>query len=183
MVDLFAPFILKENMMPGLRKFLVVIPALLFILACQAVARPIEQVQDTAVTAAAFATQAGEVVTQVSGLATEIVPVQTLMPGMPGGNPLDPQSPPLSEWNGIPVMPQASAGEESEGMYVYKIAATSEEIREFYETKLSDLGWEESFSLPMEGTAILLYSKGNQVLSVTILPEDSGETIVMITLQ
>ena len=169
--------------MKTLRKTLIVIPMLVFILACQAVTRPIEQVQDTAGTAAAYATQAGEVVTQVSGLATEFAPFETLVPNIPGGNPLDPQSPPLSEWNGIPVMPQASAGEESDGMYVFKIAATSQEIQDFYNAKLADLGWETTVSLPMEGTAILLYTKDNQVLSITIMPAESEGTIVMITVQ
>lgn len=175
--------------MKTLRKTLIIIPMLVFILACQALTRPLEQVKDTTGTAAAYATQAGEVVTQVSGLATEFAPIETLMPNpsampeFPSGNPLDPQSPPLSEWNGIPVMPQASAGDESQGMYVYKIAATSQEVQDFYNAKLADLGWETTVSLPMEGTAILLYSKGNQVLSITIMPSEGEETIVMITLQ
>jgi len=173
----------KGEKMKTLRKFLIVIPVLLFILACQAVTRPIEQVQDTTGTAAAYATQAGEFVTQASGLATEIVPIQTFIPEIPSGNPLDPQSPPLSEWKGIPVMPQASAGEESEGMYVFKIAATSQEIQDFYNAQLPNLGWETAFSMPMAGTAILLYSKGNQVLSITIMPTEGEETIVMITMQ
>lgn len=174
--------------MKTLRKTLIVIPMLVFILACQAVTRPIEQVQDTAGTAAAYATQAGEVVTQVSGLATEFAPFETLMPdpsAMPEfpGNTFDPQSPPLAEWNGIPVMPQASAGDESQGMYVFKIDATSQEIQDYYNAQLPDLGWETTFSLPMEGTAILLYNKGSQVLSITIMPADGEETIVMITMQ
>lgn len=175
--------------MSNIRKSLVVIPVLLFILACQAVTRPIEQVKDTAGTAAAFATQAGQVVTQVSGLATEVAPFKTLMPDpsampeFPSGNPFDPQSPPLSEWKGIPIMPQASAGEESDGMYVFKTGATSQEIQDFYNTQLPSLGWETTVSLPLEGTAILLYSKGNQVLSVTIMPTEGEETIVMITMQ
>lgn len=174
--------------MSNFRKSIIVIPVLLFILACQAVTRPVQQVQDTAGTAAAFATQAGAIVTQVSGLTTEVAPFETLLPNpsaMPSipENFFDPQSPPLSEWNGIPVMPQASAGEESEGMYTYKIAATTQEIQDFYKSKLPDLGWQESFSMPLEGTAILLYAKGNQVLSVTIMPSDGSDTIVLITMQ
>jgi hypothetical protein len=166
-----------------IRRSLIVIPALLFILACQAVTRPVQQVQDAGATAAAFATQAGEMATQVSGFATEIVPIQTFVPDLPGGNPLDPQSPPLSEWNGIPIMPQAGAGDESEGMYVFKVAATSEEIQEFYKTQLPNLGWEASFSIPAEGTAILLYSKNEQVLSITIMTSQGEDAIVMLNLQ
>ena len=174
--------------MSNLRKSLIVIPVLLFILACQTISRPVQQAQDAAGTAAALATQAGDFVTQVSDFATNVVPIETLFPdpsaltGIPD-NPFDPQSPPLAEWKGIPIMSQATAGEETEGMYVYKIAAATQEIQDFYKAQLPGLGWEESFSMPMEGTAILLYAKGNQVLSITIMPTEGSDTIVMITLQ
>ncbi len=167
----------------NLRKFFIVIPALLFILACQTVTRPIEKVQDAGATAASLATQAGEVRTQVSGLATEIVPIQTFMPELPSGNPLDPQSPPLSEWNEIPIMPQASAGEESEGVYFYKVTATAKEVEEYYATQLSSLGWKTEFSVPAtSGIAILMYSKGDQILSITVTDQQDF-ILVMLTLQ
>jgi hypothetical protein len=174
--------------MSNLRKSIIVIPVLLFILACQAVTSPVQQAQDTVGTAAAFATQAGQIVTQVSDLTTEVAPFETLFPdpsAMPDipANIFDPQSPPLAEWNGIPVMPQAIAGEESEDIYAYKVAATTQEIQDYYKSELADLGWEESFSMPMQGTAILLYAKGNQVLSITIMPVEGSDTIVMITMQ
>ncbi len=174
--------------MKNIRKSLIVIPALLFILACQAVTSPIGQVQDTAGTAVALATQAGEVVTQMAGLATNVAPLETMLPNpsaMPDipGDMFNPQSSPLSEWNGIPVMPQASAGEESDGMYVFKITATSQEIQDYYNAQLPTLGWETSFSMPMAGTAILIFTKGNQVLSVTIMPAENNEVIVMLTMQ
>ena len=171
------------------RKSLVAIPILVFILACQTVTRPFEEAKDTVGTAAAIATQAGEFVTQASGLATEVAPIETLManpslvPDFPSGNPLDPQSKPLSEWKGIPIMPQASAGDESDGMYVFKVNALAKEIEEFYATRLGDLGWETTFTMPIEGTAILVYSKGSQVLSITIMSSDGEETIVMLNLQ
>ena len=174
--------------MTNFRKFLIVIPVILFILACQVISRPIQQVEETVGTAAAFATQAGEVVTQVSGFATDFAPIETILPNPSDltnipGNIVDPKSPPLSEWNSIPVMPQASAGDESNGMYVYKISLTSQEIQDFYNAKLPDLGWESSFSMPIAGTAFLLYTRGDQVLSITIMPAEDGETLVMITIQ
>jgi hypothetical protein len=167
--------------MSNLRRSLIVIPALLFILACQAITRPVQQVQDTAGTAAAFATQA-------SGFVTNVVPVETFFPdpsSIPNSldNPFDPQSAPLSEWKGIPVMPAAVAGDESSGVYIYKIAAATQEIKDFYKAQMSSLGWEESFSMPLEGTAILLYTKGDQVLSITIMSTEGSDTTVMITLQ
>jgi hypothetical protein len=174
--------------MSNIRKSLVVVPALLFVLACQAISNPIQQVQDTAGTVAAIATQGGQIITQVSGLTTNIPPIETILPNasaLPNipDDIFNPQSQPLPEWNGIPVMPQASAGDESDGMYVYRIAATSEDIQDYYKTKLPDLGWESSFSMPMAGTAIMIYTKGNQVLSITVMPTDGTDLIVMITLE
>lgn len=163
--------------MSNFRKTLIVIPLLIFIIACQTVTRPLQQAQDTAATAAAFATQAGEFVTQASGLATEIAPVQTFIPQ---GNPLDPQSPPLSEWKGIPVMPQASAGDESDGTYSYKVAATVQEAKDFYAARLPPLGWEESISMPLGDTAFLVYTMGDETLSITIMLVEDGQLIVML---
>ena len=37
--------------------------------------------------------------------------------------------------------------------------------------------------MPLAGTAILLYTKGNQVLSITIMPSEGSDATVMITLQ
>lgn len=174
--------------MKTVRKTLVVLPILLFILACQAVTRPIDQAKGAAGTAAAIATQAGEFVTQASGLATNVAPFETLMPNpsaMPElpNNLFDPKSPPLSEWKGIPIMPSASAGDESDGMYVFRVAATSQEIQDYYNAQLKGLGWDMVFSFPMGDTAVLTYSKGDQVASVTIMPSEGEDMIVMITLQ
>ena len=177
------------------RKFLVVIPLLIFVLACQAVMAPIEQAQDVGSTAAAFATEAGAIVTQVSGLATEagdfatqMAPFGTAMAvptdasGLPGDG-FNPQNPPLSEWNGIPVMPGAIAGDESDGLYGYTIKVDTKSVEEYYADKLSALGWSETFSMPSSsGMAILLYEKGNQFLTVTITTLDD-HLLVMLTMQ
>ena len=94
--------------MNNLPKTLIVVPAILFILACQVISRPIQQVEDTAGTAAAFATQGGQIITQVSGLTTNIAPIETMIPSdLPetAEDFLNPQSSPLSEWKEIPIMP------------------------------------------------------------------------------
>jgi hypothetical protein len=165
--------------MSNYRKTLIVIPILIFILACEAVTRPIDQVKDTAGTAAAYATQAGEFITQASDLATQAAPLATLManpsfvPEIPFGNPLDPQSPPLAEWKGIPIMPAATAGDEADGgVYAFKIDAQVEEIVDFYQKNLEDLGWEKGVAMPMDMVAVLLFTKGNQTLTVTIMPSE-----------
>ena len=106
----------------------------------------------------------------------------SLVPDLPSGNPLDPQSPPLTEWKGIPIMLSASAGDEVDTIYSFKVDATSAEIEAFYKKNLEDLGWENGFSMPMDVTAILLFTKGNQTLTITIMPSESGGMIVMLTL-
>jgi len=172
--------------MSNYRKMLIVIPILVFVLACQAVMRPIEEAQGGVSTAAAFATDIGDYATQASDLATQAAPLSTLVANptfMAGGNPLDPKSPPLTEWKGIPIMPSASAGDEVDMVYSFKVDATAAEIEEYYTKNLEDLGWEKGFSVPMDVTAILLFTKGNQTLTITILPSESGGgMIVMLTL-
>lgn len=177
------------------RKFLVVVPLLIFALACQAVMAPIEQAQDAGSTAVAFATEAGEIVTQVSGFATEagdfatqIAPLSTAMAvptneyDMPGDF-FNPQDPPLSEWNGIPVMPGAIAGDESEGLYGYTIKVDVKAVQDFYAEKLPALGWSETFTMPdSSGLAVLVYQKGSQMLTVTITTLDD-HLLVMLTMQ
>ena len=174
---------------------LLLIPVLLFVLACQAVTRPIEQAQNAGSTAVAFATDAGEIVTQISGLATEagdfatqVAPLSTAMAAPSAasdlpGNIFDPKSPPLAEWKGIPIMPQALAGEEEQGMYVFTVNAAIQDVQAYYADQLPALGWSEQFSMPeSQGIAMLLYGKGDQVVSITITTLE-GRLLVMLNLQ
>ena len=101
----------------------------------------------------------------------------SLVPDLPSGNPLDPQSPPLAEWKGIPIMPSASAGDEVDMVYSFKVDASDAEIKEFYQKNLEDLGWKMDFDM----SSILLFTKGNQTLTITIMPSEGG-TIVLLTL-
>ena len=165
--------------MSNKRKMLIVIPILAFILACQTLTRPVQEVKDVAGTAAAIATQAQDFVTQASGFATEIPSLGT---DIPLGNVFDPKSPPLSEWKSIPVMPQAVAGEESQGLYVYKVTMTAKDVEDFYAAQLPSLGWTSEFSMPAAGEiAILMYSKDSQTLSITVTTQ-TDSVLVMLTL-
>jgi hypothetical protein len=53
-----------------------------------------------------------------------------------------PSGTPLAGWNGIPIMPGAIAGEPVDGGYQFTTAANLAEITAFYETELSNLGFE-----------------------------------------
>jgi hypothetical protein len=184
----------KGDNMNNSRKYLVLVPILLFILACQAVMRPIEQAQGAGSTAVAAATDIVNAMTQVSGFATEagdfvtqISPIGTAI-GIPTDMMVrpdffNPQDPPLTEWNGIPVMPEAIAGDESDGLYGYTIKVEVKAVEEFYAGKLPALGWTEQFSMPgTSGMAILVYQKDNQTLTVTITSLQD-HLLVMFTLQ
>ena len=181
--------------MSASRKILIVVPLLAFILACRTLMAPVEQVQETGATAAAFATEANAIITQASGfatqagdIATQMAPLTTAFPastdesGLPGDM-FNPQNPPLSEWNGIPVMPGAIAGDESPGLYGYTIQVDVKAVEEFYAQQLPALGWAETFSMPSSsGLAVLLYQKGNQILTVTITTLED-HLLVMLTMQ
>lgn len=177
------------------RKLLLILPLLLFIFACQTVMGPIEGAQNAGSTAVALATDAGEIITQVSGIATEagdfatqIAPISTALgvptdiSGLPG-NFFNPTNPPLTEWNGIPVMPEAIAGDEQQGLYGYTIKVEVKAVLDFYTEKLPALGWSETFAVPeSSGTAILLYEKGSQMLSVTVTTVND-HLLVMLAMQ
>ncbi|MBV6394559.1 MAG: hypothetical protein HFACDABA_00125 [Anaerolineales bacterium] len=176
-------------------KLLIVLPLCVFILACRFVMAPIEQAQETGATAAAFVTEAGQFVTQVSGFATQAGDMATQMapfatafppgtdePGLPADL-FNPQNPPLTEWNGIPVMPGAIAGDESPGLYGYTILTDVKAVEEFYAQHLPALGWSETFTMPnSSGMAVLVYQKGNQMLTVTIT-DMQDHLLVMLTMQ
>ncbi len=181
---------MNKNRLP-----LLLIPVLLFVLACQTVMAPVEQVQETGSTAIALATEASGMVTQVSGLATEAgdfatqmapfataVGIPTDLAGLPD-NLFNPKDPPLAEWRGVPVMPEALGGSESDGMYGYTIQVDVKAVEEFYADKLPSLGWTETFSMPNNsGMAILLYEKDGMLLTVTITTVQD-HLLVMLTLQ
>lgn len=92
-----------------------------------------------------------------------------------------PTGKPASEWEGIPIMPDAIAGEgDSEG-YSFTIDASLEEVQTFYETKLAKLGW-SSFASGQgtTGAVMLIFMKGTDVLSVSIIPQADGILYVLL---
>lgn len=173
--------------MRRLRPLMLLIPSLIFILACQAISRPISDIKDVAGTAEAIATKAIEMSTQTAPLATafsstdEPPAVSTLFApdgtSIPSGI-FDPQGVPAATWKGIPIMPEALAGEEVQGMYSFRVNASLKEIHDFYAAALPPLGWSSMFAtqeMPIE-----VYSKENQVLTITIT-EGEGSAVVLLS--
>ena len=171
------------------RWVLLLIPTLLFILACQTLLKPVNEAQNLARTVEAISTQAIQMATETAPLATTFAnPTQQNPETQPApppdgtagpGNIFDPQGAPLSTWKDIPVMPQAVAGEEVEGIYSFRVNATVKEVQDYYAAQLPPLGWKLLFQGDMP---ILVFNKDSQTLSVTITEQSNG-TIVLLAME
>jgi len=165
-------------------KLLTLIVLLVFVLACNVVSQPIEDVQNLAGTAEAIATSLPVETLQALPSA---LPIETIQAGIPteiaGFEFTNPQGTPLSVWNDIPIMPDATAGQEfNEYTYSFKVNASVEDAVTYYKTELVNLGWSSAFDLPVEGEGgIMLYSKDDSLLTLTFTSMD-GETVVVLTL-
>jgi hypothetical protein len=171
--------------MSRLTKFLSITILILFILACNTVTQPIQDVKDIAGTAESFATALP--IETLKAIASQI-PAGTLE-ALPSALPdiqgfFDPQGTPVSEWNGIPVMPQATAGQEfaDSHTYSFKVNATVAEAQDFYKTNLVDLGWSSFFNMPgSESGGAQIFNKDNKVLTVTTV-DVNGSVVVVLTM-
>lgn len=176
-------------------KYLILSLVLLFILACNAVTQPIEDVQNLAGTAQSFATSmpvetlqalASQIpVETLEALPSAIPSLEALSTSMAGlGDMFNPQGTPVSEWNGIPIMPQATSGQEfaETDTYSTKVNASLTEVQDFYNNQLTSLGWTSLFNSPAEGEGtVQVFQKGESLLTITIMTvEDS--VLVMLTL-
>lgn len=86
-----------------------------------------------------------------------------------------PSGTPLADWNGIPIMPGALAGETVDGGYQFTIQASIDEITSFYETELSNLGYELTLNVnETAGYTILNFRKDSMTGMVLMAPLDGG---------
>ena len=158
---------------------------LVFILACNFVTQPIQDVQNIAGTAESFATALPFETLQALASA---IPAETLS-ALPTtisefGNMFDPQGTPATEWNGIPIMSQATAGQEFDvDNYSFKYPGTPKDAIDFYSAELVKLGWTSTLTAadPSAG-GLLSFSKESQSLNVTIATVDNGSVIVWFAL-
>ena len=87
------------------------------------------------------------------------------------------------EWKGIPIMPDAIGSEIFDNEYQYATQANLDEIVQFYETELSNLGFE--FELTVDenvGSATLAFNKEGTTGQIGIAPLTNGIYTVVITL-
>jgi len=92
-----------------------------------------------------------------------------------------PSGEPVAEWEGIPVMPGAAAGDGNSQGYAFVIAASIDEVQAFYENELAEMEW-NLFAVGQGGsdTVMLIFMKGNDRVSVSILPESDGMVYVLL---
>ena len=156
-----------------------------FILACNFVTQPIEDVQNFAGTAESFATALP--IETLQALASA-VPVETIRAASTTvsqfGNMFDPQGTPVSEWNGIPIMSQATAGQEFDGgNYSFRFSGTVKDASDFYTAELANAGWSTTMTMPGdENGGLLVYQKDSSILTVTVTNQNDGTIVVLLTL-
>ncbi|MBV6451588.1 MAG: hypothetical protein MHPDNHAH_02332 [Anaerolineales bacterium] len=168
----------------SLAAFLAVL--FVFILACNVITKPIDDVKNIAGTAESLATALPFETLQA--LATT-VPIQTLE-ALPTefsefGNYFDPQGTPVAVWNEIPIMPQATAGQEFDtSNYSFRFTGVVKEATDFYTSGLEAAGWSSMMTMGGgdEQGALLLYQKDDKILTVTITNQNDGTVVVLLTL-
>ena len=168
-------------------KFLLLFVLILFVLACNFVTQPIDDVQNLAGTAESIASALPFETLQALPSA---LPLETIQAGIPTEfsdlddfNYFNPEGAPLSEWNGVPIMPGSTTGQEyNDFTYSFKVNASVEDAVAYYKDELVKLGWSSTFDLPIEGEGgIMLYSKDDSLLTLTFTRIDE-ETVVVLTL-
>jgi hypothetical protein len=182
--------------MSRLSKVLSLTIVIAFLLACNFVTQPFRDAQNLAETAQSVTTLIPvETLQALPSVLPSVIPQETLqalpsaLPSVEAlatdfGNSLNPEGTPVQEWRGIPIMPQATAGEEfsENNTYSFRVDGTVEEIQSFYDQKLSALGWNQPFEIPLESDGgFLIYEKDNKVLTVFITPSQ-GSFVVLLTL-
>lgn len=180
--------------MSRLNKFISITILVLFILACNFVTQPIEDVQNVAGTAQSIASAlpmetlqalASQVASQIPAETLQALP--SVAPSLEAlatefGNMFNPQGTPVEAWREIPIMPQATAGQEFDGgTYSFKVNATVQEVQNYYSQQLESSGWEQTFSVPADANgAVMLFSKDSSTLTITITSTEGSTVVILI---
>ena len=170
--------------MSRISRVLLLLILLVFALACNFVTQPFNEAQEVVETVQSLATAMPLETLQSFATAIPIQTLEAIPSALPDfGNAADPQGEPLAEWNGIPIMPSATTGEESTGIYSFKTGASVTEVVDYYKAEMTNLGWNEFFSMPSTGNgALLTYEKDNRLVTITVAAEGEG-SLVLLTYQ
>lgn len=172
--------------MSRMSKLLLISSLALFVLACNLVANPINDVENVASTAQAFASQMPFETLQALATAVPVQTFEALPSAIPEfGQYFDPNGTPVEEWNGIPVMPQAVVGEEfSENIYSYTVPASATDVQQFYNQQMEGLGWTSPFGFQVsQDGGIMFFQKESEFVTITVAPDRNNENNVDVILQ
>ena len=187
--------------MSRLSKILSLIVVLVFLLACNMVTQPLNNAQNLAQTAQAVASSIPIETLQAlpSAIASAIPPetlealpsamptIEALASSMPDiGNMLDPQGTPVQEWRGIPIMPDAVAGQEfsENNTYSFKANVAAKDVQDFYNQKLTELGWSHPFPTPFETDGgVMLFQKDQSALTITVIASEGSVVVLLVLAQ
>jgi len=185
----------RSEKMSRLNKFISITIFVLFVLACNFVTQPIEDVQNVAGTAQSIASALPmETLQALASQVASQVPAETLQ-ALPSAAPtlealatqfgsmFNPQGTPVEAWKDIPIMPEATAGQEFDSQnYSFKTSATVQDVQNYYNEQLAGLGWTQISNVPSDTNgAIMLFSKGSNVLTI-LITSNEGSTVVILTL-
>ena len=153
-------------------------------LACGLITNPLNQAKGLASTAQAVASSM-----PIETLQAMASAVPSGIPNIPGlGNVsdyLNPSGKPVSDWNSVPIMTQATAGQEfNKTTYSFKASGIAEtDVQTFYTDKLKTLGWSSTLGFQGGGQGgIMLFSKDNQVLTITVVPDQNNSNDIVVVL-
>lgn len=187
--------------MSRLSKLLSLIVLLVFLLACNSVTQPLNDAQNLAKTAQALGTAIPIETLQalpsaiasaipeetLQALPSTVPTLQALASALPDfGNMLDPQGTPVQEWRGIPIPPEAIAGQEfsENNTYSFKANITAKQVQDFYDEKLTALGWSQPFSFPIEAEGgLMAFRKDQSSLAITIIPSEGSMVVLLVLTQ
>jgi hypothetical protein len=167
-------------------KFLLAGFAAVFILACNLVTKPINDVGGVAETAEAFASEMPFETLQALATAVPVQTFEALPSAIPEiGQYFDPSGTPVDQWNSIPVMPGAIAGQEfSASVYSYTVPGTTADVQQFYNQQMETLGWTSPFGFQVsEEGGIMFFQKESEFLTITIASDQSDSNNVDVILQ
>jgi hypothetical protein len=187
----------KEIYMSRPSKILALTVILVFLLACNFVTQPVNDVQNLAKTAQALGTA---IPIETLQALPSLIPAETLQ-ALPSAMPtfealasalpnfenmFNPQGTPVQEWRGVPVLPQATAGQEfpENNTYSFKANATAKEVQDFYNEKLPPLGWSQPFPFPFEAEGgIIVFRKEQSSLTITVTSSEGSVVVLLVMVQ
>ena len=172
--------------MSRLSRFMFIVGLVVFLLACNFVTQPIRDAQEVVNTVQSVASAMPLETLQAIATNMPVSTLEAVSSAIPDLEKMfNPQGTPVTDWNNIPIMSDATAGEEySDTSYSFATPSTASAVKDFYDSKLKDLGWDTLFdSQVSDQGGLLLFQKDNALLTITIATNPDGEKNTIVNFQ